>query len=712
MKQRSLVVRSCRFGSAARCLVSRAAVSLRSVLSPNRSLATLLLLHLTLGCAPVPESHSDDARFTAGSGETDPGLSEVGWVVWESNRTGRFRIWFRELAGGSARRLSPNEPGRDHCCAHISPDGVRIAYLSIPGGNRKYVPSVGSLHLVRTDGKGNRVLAARARHYGRGHRAAVWWSEDEIVFLDGEGTTRKIDLSRGRSTVIAEAPSESEGWLVEPTGRFATSGLPTFSERDQKTGKVRLQTRLGGCEPYFTADGEYGFWTAGAGGPIDVIDLETRETRSLLRKNDARLPEGWRYLYFPMISRDRSLLAYAASPGEHDHFKADYDIFLMELDPESLVPSGSAIRISADPAVDRFPDVWRLARPRRTRKTGPATPLQSSQESAPPVFVWDTATSTNRRQPEADSEVLEARGAAFHDRFGRLALAGGFFAASSESAVRVDAGLRQANALSVGLSVEPTSVSKGSGGPILALTLRPAHRGFLLRQVDDRIELVLRTEGQRGPAGGPAIQMGRFDARRPHHLAWRFSPGRLTTFVDGSPAPLLVVPGDFYHWKNRHLLVGAERNGTERFRGYVSHLKIWDRELGDHEIAAEAKRVASALARRAFVAKMVVEATLVARSQIPRLDEISPYRQALVVEEYELKRILQGTSPPRRFRVARWALLDALPTRGIRQPVGKASTLTLEPFAAQKHLESVVLSDTLPSTTDSLLFFFVGLDDG
>lgn len=682
---------------------------------PRRVFAFFLLLHLVhliTGCAPVRERNSEGARITAAGGETKSNLGKVGWVVWESNRSGSFRLWIRELDGGAARQLVPDEPGRDHCCAHISPDGVRIAYLSIPGPDRKYAPSVGSLHLVRTDGRGDRVLAAKARHYGRGHRAAVWWSEDEIVFLDGDGTTRKMDLSQGRSAVIAEARDETRGWLVDPTGRFATSGSPTFSERDPKTGKVRLQTRLGGCEPYFTADGEYGFWTAGAGGPLDVIDLETRETWSLLRKNDGRLPEGRRYLYFPMISRDRSLLAYAASPGEHDHFKADYDVFLMELDPETLEPSGSAVRITDNPAVDRFPDVWRLSRPRRARKAEPPTRPQPPQESAPTIFVWDTATSSNRRRPDADSEVLEARGAAFYDRFGRLALAGGFFAASSESVARVDAGLRQANALSVTLSVEPAAVSRGSGGPILAFTRRPAHRGFLLRQVDDRIVLLLRTEGPQGSTGGPAIQMAQLDTRRPHHVAIRFSPGRLTTFVDGRPAPQRVVPGGFFHWRNQHLLIGAEWDGKKQFRGYISHLKIWDRELTNQEIAVEAKRAALALSARDSVGRTVVEATLVARSRLPRLDEISPYRQALAVEEYELQRTLHGPPPPDRFRVARWAWLDGLPTRGIRQPLGNSSTLTLEPFEPQAQLESVVLSDTLAATTGSELYYSVGLDDG
>ena len=34
-----------------------------------------------------------------------------GFVVWESNRTGRWRIWRRELDGSNLRQISPEESG-------------------------------------------------------------------------------------------------------------------------------------------------------------------------------------------------------------------------------------------------------------------------------------------------------------------------------------------------------------------------------------------------------------------------------------------------------------------------------------------------------------------------------------------------------------------------------------------------------------------------
>jgi len=63
-------------------------------------------------------------------------------------------------------------------------------------------------------------------------------------------------------------------------------------------------------------------------------------------------------MYFPMLSADRTLLVLAASGGEHDHFRADYDVLAFEVDPETLEILGEHRRIAPSPATDRFPDAW------------------------------------------------------------------------------------------------------------------------------------------------------------------------------------------------------------------------------------------------------------------------------------------------------------------------------------------------------------------
>src|ERR1700681_4846176 len=64
-----------------------------------------------------------DARPAAPSGPeiSSPDYARLGdgFLVWESNRTGPWRIWTRRLDGSGLRQLTPDESGHEHWCAHI-----------------------------------------------------------------------------------------------------------------------------------------------------------------------------------------------------------------------------------------------------------------------------------------------------------------------------------------------------------------------------------------------------------------------------------------------------------------------------------------------------------------------------------------------------------------------------------------------------------------
>ncbi|HSM50146.1 MAG TPA: hypothetical protein VLA75_01945, partial [Thermoanaerobaculia bacterium] len=295
----------------------------------------LALLFFVLGCTRPPSGEG-----AASKSEVRPSpdaLLGPGLVAWESNRTGAFRIFLRDLSDEEARQLSPDEPGRDHCCALFSPDGSRLVYLSLPAGQGGYRDGqvTGALRLVRLADGSSSTVAAAARSYGE-HRAAVWWGDAELVHIDGEGHTVRVDLGSGRRERLTAEPSARFGWLIDPTARFATTGDPTFSRYDRATGRIETAPRLGGCQPVFSQDSRLGVWSAGAGGPIARIDLETRAQATLLARNDWRAVGGFGYFYFPMPSRDGAALAFAASEGGHDHFAADYEVFAVATDPGSL----------------------------------------------------------------------------------------------------------------------------------------------------------------------------------------------------------------------------------------------------------------------------------------------------------------------------------------------------------------------------------------
>lgn len=665
--------------------------------------AWLALAVLALGCGVAADAGERTRVRSRNEGEAAPAAWGPGFVVWESNRSGAFRIWRRELAGGAARQISPDEPGRDHCCAHVSPDGRRVAYLSIPGGSRKYLPPTarGELHVTLAEGTLDRVVAPATRHYGE-HRAAIWWRPDELVYLDGDGATVHLDLASGRRRQLLPPTGDAEGCLIDPTGRWATGGTTTFSAIDPASGEIVRATPLGGCQPYFDPSGRLGYWSAGAGGPIDAIDLATRRTWTLVAKGDPRLPADRGYVYFPMLSPDGSLLALAGSDGGHDHFRADYDVLVLEVDPETLLPLGSAVRITDDPAVDRFPAPFRSEPPPlRPRALAATTPLAMTAETGWPAvrdalaFAWESATAANRIAAGAASDVLQPRGRAAYDRLGAMNLGGGYFEAESEVSARVLTALRGANTMTFEALVAALPGVE-SGGPAVALSVRPGRRSFLVGWREGGLALTLRT-AETGPAGGAPIPLVALDpGGAARHVAFTYSPGRLRIYEDGREVRALAVPGDFFHWQEGALLFGAEPGSDARFRGTLSHVALHARELAGEEVAASAERALAALRAAPDVPSAVVEARLVSRSRVPTLEEISPYRQALATEEWEIVRTIAGVRLSGRVRVARWMLLDGRATPESGEPPGTVRRLRLEPYAAQPQLESVVLSDTLP----------------
>ncbi|MEM7482043.1 MAG: LamG-like jellyroll fold domain-containing protein [Acidobacteriota bacterium] len=361
-------------------------------------------LNLTPADAGFRPAAPTGSTAPAGAGRT---LAEAalgpGWVAWESNREGEWRIYRRSLDGSPAERLSPEDPGWRHCCPHISPEGDSLVYLRFrPGGPR---PWSGELMLQDVaSGESRRLAAARVPSE---HRVALWRSSEELIFIGADGHTALLQASSGEIRPLTGEPHPKDGWIVNAPLTFATSGVPDFSPFEAATGEILPRQPLGGCQPYFSADGRWGFWIAGAGGPVRQVELATGTSRGILDKGDHRLPPDRGYLYFPMLSRDQSLLAWGASGGEHDFQQADYDVWLAEVDPESLELVGPPVAVSEDPATDRFPDVYR--RPLALGRHGGEAPV-IVDFAAPRPARWDFGDGLKGEVRTAARHTFEAAG--------------------------------------------------------------------------------------------------------------------------------------------------------------------------------------------------------------------------------------------------------------------------------------------------------------
>ncbi len=86
-------------------------------------------------------------------------------------------------------------------------------------------------------------------------------------------------------------------------------------------------------------------------------------------------------------------------------------------------------------------------------------------------------------------------------------------------------------------------------------------------------------------------------------------------------------------------------------------------------------------------ARIVLNARVARPGPIPSPESILPYRHALVVNEYEIIDVLEGTLDGRVIQIAQWAIRDGKVLPRARKDVGAAFTLTVERYDDHPELE-------------------------
>lgn len=811
----------------------------------------------------VVSSAPGESAATRNAVPGNPDLVE-GYVVWESNRSGAWRIWTRDLAGGSPpRQLTADEESRQHCCPHISPDGLRVAYLSLEGvAGYAAGGSGGELRLISADGGEERVLAPRARSLFE-NRAVVWRSPTELVFIRGDLGTVLLDIQTGRERELSRSTDGSKRtWLINSKLSHAVTGSVDFSPYDPKTRVVAQRRRLSGCQPYFSHDGRWGIWTGGTGGPVHRIELASGTISTILNKSDSRIPDGLGYVYFPMISADGRLFSFAGSNYEHPHFEADYEVFVAETDPETLEIRGDAVRMTHHPATDRFPDAflaqlglgrhrgeapfevvlepgadadaqpawsfdlgdgtsasgpsarhtyptpgryritavsddgaeavtlrghvivdaakapkpiavsladqgravellfdeeiatdapeirfdsaravraWSIGSDGRTLIVEPSEPVESfdritvsgvrdraqvanrmepaSLEIEPPlwpsdrsglVFLWQTGNEPNLvPDPSIGRErasIVDRTGGARLDHDYAMTLGRGSFGASRADSDSIFEGCTKSNRCTLELLLRPEPAAGARLRPVISFSNgSPSGRNFLLAQKGDRLVFSPRA-GNRGPQSVPEFDLGRIPPEEPSHVVVSYEPGRLLAFVNGKRVVSEFVKGGFFHWRRRPLIFGAQPVSGEAWRGALEGIAIYNRFLEGAETRENLLRYRASIEARPPVARIEVEARLAASSDVPTLREISPYREALAVFEYQVHQASNSLAGGDRLRVAHWVILDGTPLEVARATPGDLHRLVLEAYAANPQLEGAYLSDTLPPDSGPLFY--------
>jgi hypothetical protein len=102
-------------------------------------------------------------------------------------------------------------------------------------------------------------------------------------------------------------------------------------------------------------------------------------------------------------------------------------------------------------------------------------------------------------------------------------------------------------------------------------------------------------------------------------------------------------------------------------------------------------------AAQAQPGRLVVNVRLTRSGPVPTPKSILPYRHALVVSEYEIVNVLQGTYVEPRIHIAQWAIRDSRVLSDARKFAGAAFTLTLERYDAHPELEGERLISAIES---------------
>ena len=661
-----------------------------------------------------------------------------GFVVWESNRGGAYRIWTRNMDGSGLRRVSPDEKGRWHYSPHLSPDGRRLVYLSYPPNRWQdgYAPTPPGkripMHLINTDGTGDRVLVPNARTY-LSHRSAVWLNPRELIYIDGNGFTRQVNVDTGKSYDLTREGNSEYGWLINATKTHATSRAIwiTFSRYDRKA-KTVIKTKIyGGCMPYFTRDGVWGFYMGGSGGPIQRVWLATGKISPIVGIADPRMPPARRHLYYPMLSANSRLLAFGAAPKkmwERDP-RSDYDIFVAHCDPRTLTVIGKPVRYTFNKAQDRYPDVFLAPAPgtiapaapvKRPGAPGRARPAWPTRPKGL-VFLWEDSQQPNLTRDPATGRRrayrLNFRGRSWLDHNYAIHLVGRGFVDVEEAGDAIAAACKDTGALSVAATIVSADYRQGAISakaerPARILTLvsnkNPAKAHFSLAQASNELFFSLDAG-----ANAPQPRWARLNCclrtGRASVLV-TYAAGVLTAYLDGQVVfESKGLKGDLSRWSPARLLLGGSSGGKQAWSGTLEGVAIYNRAVGPEEAWADYRRYAAKVRARKPVPKLHVDAKLLARALVPDPKDLGTYRKALVVCEYELVQSRGPGVAPKRFRVAHWGILDREPQGLSKRALGRTYRMVLEPFDANPQLKTAPLRDTpLPLAPDLPLYFETG----
>jgi len=403
-----------------------------------------------------------------------------------------------------------------------------------------------------------------------------------------------------------------------------------------------------------------------------------------------------------------------------------------DLDPEGLsllvklednLPEGDSLRIEG--VYDRAQAPNALAR-RTFPIERPAWPSNRSglvflwQSNNAPSFQWHPSSGSFN-----DTQLDSWQRRSF-DRFGAMSLEGGVFFAL-DGGLGIYSECTKANRFSVEAVITPANRYQGwRDEPRWIVACNTGGRtesvNVMIAQEGGKAVLYFKQRPVDNPRARPSvkrIELCTMIDRAPNHIIAGYEPGNLTCYLNGKLVARNTEVKGVLSWREPSFGTGMSFGGSQvvtndipfrkefelPWRGKIEGVAVYTRALTAEEAAANFAAYDAILKARPTAPRITLRGKLLAKSTVPNPKDIAPYRDAMVVQEYKVEKILKSTYAPKKIRVARWGLVDARPSAVAREKPGESVMLVVEPFADHLQLEAEVRQNTLDEDFDLELYY-------
>lgn len=474
-----------------------------------------------------------------------------------------------------------------------------------------------------------------------------------------------------RQTHVSE-----DSYQMSADGRFASAPFPwpTVGVQDIPARRWNLLGR--GCWVALSPDNSYLFWVLdGAHRNLTLFHAETRE-RWAIPIN--RLPDTDRYeVYHPRWSNHPRIMAitgpYKVGDGAYrlPGGGKDVEIWLGQF-AENHREIEHWVRLTYNNFANFYPDVWIEIVPTVdpamvAADTAPFPPdiltWPSSRNGL--LYVWEHAAAQNEVKQADTGRLLlfrpEARLLARFKAPHSMGLTGGYF---------MD---ELGPALTSNFTLEfMTHAAADSSNGALIIGYGP---DTALWNQNGR--WLLRWEGRN-------IDLGSSRHEQYSHLVFSVSSDSINVFVDGTLHHKAVLDQPLSPRPAAPLFFGGHPDTNGEGSGALSHIAVYNRPMDEREARINHRLALEHIERQPVPEPREVRARVVEQSAVPTLEDIAPYRRALVVNTYEIS---EGHQAGERLLAAHWAILDGRILDTATRPVGRELILMIAPFDDHPELE-------------------------